>query len=320
LQPLSDNSIVLSIVVPVFKEEDGLPAFLQRLLPVVEPLSPCYEVIFCLDPSPDRTEEIILEYRQKNPRIKYLKFSRRVGQPMATLAGLHYSRGDAVLIIDADLQDPPELLTEMFAKWREGYDVIMARRRTRAGETWMKIVVSWLAYKVINQIAEVPIPRDTGDFRLMSRRAVNAVNNLKESHGFLRGMVALVGFRQAFVEFDRPPRFAGKGNYNQFLGSIRIGMNGLLCFSSYLLTLSTRLGFVITLISFLLALVLVVKLIACGPSHLSTLLLAALIFFMGGVQLLSIGVLGEYITRIYDEVRDRPKFIVDRAEGIDIAA
>jgi len=224
----------LSIVVPVYREEQNVPEFLRRLVPILQPITPDFEIIFAMDPSPDRTEQVILEQRQKDPRIKLLKFSRRFGQPMSILAGLQYSRGDAVIVIDVDLQDPPELIPQMVAKFREGHDVVMAQRRSRQGETLPKRIVSYLGYALIKRIADVSIPPNTGDFRLMSRRVVQEVCRLKECHGFLRGMVALVGFRQTSLLFDRPPRFAGKTNYNRFLGSLRIGINGVVGFSNFL--------------------------------------------------------------------------------------
>ena len=310
MQPL------LSIIVPVYKEEATVPEFVRRVVPIIEGVTPNFEIIFALDPSPDRTEEVIAECRQKDLRIKYLKFSRRFGQPMATLAGLQYSVGEAVIVMDVDLQDPPELIPEMVAKWREGYDVVMAQRKNRQGETIVKRIVAHLGYKLINRIAEVPIPPNTGDFRLMSRRIVDEIKRLKEMHGFLRGLVALVGFKQTVITFERPARYAGRGNYNRFFGSVRIGMNGLVSFSHSLLSLTSTLGFLIAGASFLLmAIYLFYKLMGWqilwgNPT------MVILISFLGGVQLISVGILGEYIGRIYDEVKQRPKFIVDRAEGI----
>jgi dolichol-phosphate mannosyltransferase len=307
--------MLLSIVVPVYKEEKNIPEFLRRLQPILAPITADYEVIFSLDPSPDRTEEVILEHRAGDGRIKLLKFSRRFGQPMATLAGLEYSRGDAVIVMDVDMQDPPELIADMVARWREGYDIALPQRRHRTGEPWLKKLVSAVGYKVINKIADVRIPPNTGDFRLMSRRVVSEVLRLKESHGFLRGMVAVVGFRQAIIPFDRPARHAGETNYNRFLGSLRIGFNGIFCFSTYALQLSTILGFIIAGGSFLLtAIYLFYKLMGWtilwgNPT------LVILVSFLGGIQLISVGILGEYIGRIYEEVRGRPKFIVERSEG-----
>ena len=176
---------------------------------------------------------MILELRERDPRVKMLRFSRRFGQPTATLAGLEAAGGDAVVVIDCDLQDPPELIAELVARWREGYDVVYAQRRTREGETLAKRIVAAVGYRVISRIAEVDIPPNTGDFRLMSRRVVDNVVALKEAHGFLRGLVALVGFRQTSVLYDRDPRAGGHGKYNRFFGSLVIGLNGIVGFSRY---------------------------------------------------------------------------------------
>jgi glycosyltransferase involved in cell wall biosynthesis len=307
----------LSIVVPVYKEEGNIPEFLHRMTGILGVIVSRYEIIFCLDPSPDRTEELILEARQKDRRIKLIKFSRRFGQPMATLAGLQYSSGDASIVMDVDLQDPPELIHEMVQKWQGGFDVVYAQRRTRDGETWIKKVVAAVGYQLINQIAEVEIPPNTGDFRLLSRRVVDEINRLKECHGFLRGMVALVGFRQTSVLFDRPPRFSGSGNYNRFLGSLRIGFNGLFCFSNRALGLSTQVGFIIAFSAFLVGLMYALLKLFGYPFPLGNPTIVILVLFLGGIQLVSIGILGEYIGRIYEEVRERPRFIVHEAFGLD---
>jgi len=305
----------LSLVVPVYKEEASIPIFLQRVQAVLAPVTADYEIIFSLDPSPDRTEDVILEHRAKDSRVKLLKFSRRFGQPMATLAGLEYSTGEAVIVMDVDMQDPPELIQQMVAKWEEGYDVVLPQRRDRTGEPWIRKFIAAVWYKVLTKIADVKIPPKTGDFRLMSRRVVNELVGLKESHGFLRGMVAVVGFKQVLIPFDRPPRLAGETNYNRFFGSLRIGFNGIFCFSTYSLTLASLFGFLIAGFSFLLmAIYMLYKLMGWeilwgNPT------MVILVSFLGGVQLISIGILGEYIGRIYEEVRARPKFIVERKEG-----
>jgi dolichol-phosphate mannosyltransferase len=310
--------MLLSIVVPVFREEKNIPEFLRRIRPILGEITQDYEIIFSMDPSPDRTEEVVLAERAQDDRIKLLKFSRRFGQPMATLAGMEYSRGDAVIVMDVDLQDPPELIHEMIKKWREGYDVVLPQRRARTGEPWIKKLVASSGYKVINKIADVKIPPNTGDFRLMTRRVILEVVKLKESHGFLRGMVAVVGFKQCLIPFDRPARFAGETNYNRFFGSLRIGFNGIFCFSTYALTLSTQLGFITAMASFLIAVTYFVMKLAGFPFPIGNPTMVILILFMGGIQLISVGILGEYIGRIYEEVRSRPKFIVDRAEGFKI--
>jgi dolichol-phosphate mannosyltransferase len=307
----------LSIIVPVYNEERNVPEFLRRVQPILQSCVRDYEIIFCLDPSTDRTQEIILEERKTDPSIKLLAFSRRFGQPMASLGGLQYSKGDAAIVMDVDLQDPPEIIPEMVAKWKAGFDVVLAQRRHRTGEPWIKNVVAAVGYHVINKIANVEIPTNTGDYRLMSRRVVEEINRLKESHGFLRGLVAIVGFRQTVVQFDRPPRFAGKTKYNPFYGSIRIGFNGIFCFSTYALSLCTQMGFVIAGLSFLMAAVYLGMKLTGTPFPLGNPTIVILILFLGGIQLISTGILGEYIGRIYEEVKQRPKFIVDQAIGFD---
>jgi len=308
---------LLSIVVPVYREEKNIPEFLRRIRPVLATVSEDYEIIFSLDPSPDRTEEVILEARAADERIKLLKFSRRFGQPMATLAGMQYSSGEAVIVMDVDMQDPPELVADMVGQWRAGYDVVLPQRRQRTGEPWLKKLVSAVGYKVINKIADVQIPPNTGDFRLMSRRVVVELVKLKESHGFLRGMVAVVGFKQVIIPFDRPPRHTGETNYNRFFGSLRIGFNGIFCFSTYALQLSTIMGFIIAGGSFLIMGVYLFYKLMGWTILWGNPTLVILISFLGGIQLISVGILGEYIGRIYEEVRARPKFIVERAAGFD---
>jgi glycosyltransferase involved in cell wall biosynthesis len=308
----------LSVVVPVYKEEGNVPEFITRMTRILGALTGSYEIIFALDPSPDRTEEVILDARTHDPRIKLLKFSRRVGQPMATIAGLQYSSGDAVIVMDVDLQDPPELVRPMVEKWKQGHDVVYAQRKNRDGETWIKKFVSAVGYKIINRVAEVNIPPNTGDFRLMSRRVVTEINRLKECHGFLRGMVALIGFKQTSIMFDRPPRFAGKGNYNRFLGSLRIGFNGIFCFSNYALTLSTQLGFLVAICAFLVGFAYALLKVAGVPFPLGNPTIVIVVLFLGGIQLVSIGILGEYIGRIYEEVKGRPRFILEGSHGFDV--
>jgi dolichol-phosphate mannosyltransferase len=307
--------MLVSVVVPVYREEGSIPEFLRRIVPVLEGISSQFEIVFAMDPSPDRTEQVILEARNRDPRIKLLKFSRRFGQPMATLAGLQYSRGEAVVVIDVDLQDPPELIQEMVQKWRAGHDVVYAQRRTREGETLIKRGVAYLGYRIINRVADVNIPPNTGDYRLMSRRVVVEVLRLKECHGFLRGMVAIVGFNQTSVQFNRASRHTGKSNYNRFLGSIRIGMNGIVCFSNYFLSLSSLIGFLVAGASFFIGVAYLIMKINGFPFPIGNPTIVILVLFLGGVQLISVGILGEYIGRIYDEVKNRPRYIVDRAEG-----
>jgi dolichol-phosphate mannosyltransferase len=311
----SGDRQLLSLVVPAYNEEDNVDRFYERTSAVLEGLDMDWELIFSVDPSKDRTEQCITLLHDKDSRIKMVRMSRRFGQPMATLAGLAATSGDAVVVIDCDMQDPPELIPELVARWREGYDVVYAQRRTRAGETLPKRIVAALGYRVINRIAEVDIPPNTGDFRLLSRRVVDNVVKLKESHGFLRGLVGFVGFPQTSVPYDRDPRAAGTSKYNRFTGSILIGLNGLIGFSRYPLQLISMVGLVISASAFVLAIVyLGIKLSGAGfPIGNPTIVI--LVSFFSGIQLLSLGVIGEYVGRIYDEVRQRPKYIVESRLG-----
>jgi dolichol-phosphate mannosyltransferase len=308
---------MLSVVIPAYREEANIDRVYQRLRAVLETIDLEWEVIFSVDPSPDSTEALILKLREQDSRIKMLRFSRRFGQPMATLAGMEAASGDAIVVIDCDLQDPPELIPELVARWQEGFDVVYAQRRSRTGETAAKRLVAWAGYKVINRIAEVEIPANTGDFRLMSRRVVDNVVALKESHGFLRGLVGLVGFPQTSVPYDRDPRAAGSSKYNQVFGSLAIGLNGLVGFSRYPLQLISLAGFVFSGLAFLVAIIyLALKLGGVGfPIGNPTVVIV--VAFFSGIQLLSLGVMGEYVGRIYDETRQRPKFIIESRHGFD---
>lgn len=302
----------LSVVVPVYKEEANIRPFLTRIEGVLNGMGRSYEIIFCLDPSPDRTEEVILEEIDRNPNLKLLVFSRRFGQPAATMAGLLMCSGASCVVIDVDLQDPPELIRDMYRKLQEGYEVVYAKRRSRRGETLMKRAVAKIGYRVLARLSDVKLPRDTGDFRIMTRRVIEELRRLHETHGFLRGLVAYVGFRQTFIEYDRHERLHGRGKYNRLTGSLKIGLNGLISFSSKPLQLMSIAGAVFAGLSFLLGTwYLFQKLIgiALTPGLPTTVLVVT---FFSGLQLLSLGLMGEYVGRIYDEVKRRPIFIIDR--------
>ncbi len=315
------DGVELSIVVPVYKEESTIPTFLERITPVLRGITESYEILFVLDPSPDRTEEVIQAAIAKDPRIRLLVMTRRWGQPACTMAGIELCHGRACVVIDVDLQDPPELIGELVAKWREGYDVVLAQRRSREGETLPKRLVSWVGYWVINRISEAPIPRNSGDFRLMDRKVIEALRELKETHGFLRGLVGYVGYRQTIVQYDRAPRAAGQSKYSQITGSLRIGFNGIVAFSSKPLTLATILGFSVALISVILGLGYVaVRIIAHKGMVAGLAPLILIITFLGGVQLICLGIMGEYIGRIYEEVRQRPKYMVARRVNFEGAS
>ena len=308
--PLSEV-LDISVVVPIYREERSIRPFLLRLEPVLEQLG-SYEIIFCYDPSTDRTKEVVLEEIIRNPRIRMLALSRRFGQPNAVIAGLHHCIGETCVVIDVDLQDPPELILELYHKLQEGNDVVLAKRRRRnEGEPAIRRLMSFIGYRVINALANVEIPLDTGEYRIMNRRVVEELCKLKEGHGFLRGLVAFVGFKQAVIEFDRTPRAAGATNYPRYFGSIRIGLNGVIGFSNVLLTSTLLAGIAIAAIALLIGLYVLVSVLMQEHYPLGFPTITLLIVFLGGMQLVAIGVLGEYIGRIYDEVRQRPQYIVD---------
>lgn len=302
----------ISVIVPVYKEEGNIRPFLHRMESVLATVSERYEILFCLDPSPDRTEQVIQAEMQRNRRLRLVVFSRRFGQPAATMAGIALCRGAACVVIDVDLQDPPELISQMHAKMREGFDVVYAKRRSRKGETLIKRLVSWLGYAVINKLSDVKIPRNTGDFRIMSRRVCDELNSFHEGHGFLRGMVAYVGFPQTYVEYDRDARHAGAGQYNRFFGSMKIGLNGLISFSSRPLQMMSIAGFLVAGFSFLLGAYYVVGKLAGVPYTTGLPTTVLVVTFFSGVQLLSLGLMGEYVGRIYDEVKRRPMYIIEK--------
>jgi dolichol-phosphate mannosyltransferase len=304
--------VELSVVVPVYKEAGNIQPFLQRTEAVMEKLGVSYEIVFALDPSPDDTEAVILREIERNPAVKLILFSRRFGQPAATIAGILNCSGEKCVVIDVDLQDQPEVIEQLYHKMTEGYEVVYAMRTSREGETLIKRAVSYVGYTVINRMSDVQIPRNTGDFRIMSRRVIEELRRLSETHGFLRGMVAFVGFKQAAVLYSRDARLSGAGNYNRFIGSLRIGINGLVGFSSRPLQLMSMAGFIVAALSFAIGLWYVVQKVIGVDLTPGLPTVVLVVSFFSGVQLLALGVVGEYIGRIYDESKGRPMYIVDR--------
>ncbi len=309
---------LISVVVPVYKEENNIRPFLARLVPVLERLG-TYEIIFALDPSPDGTERVIRDEIMRNQNIGLIVFSRRFGQPAATMAGILNCCGRWCAVIDVDLQDPPEVIEALWLKTKEGFDVVTARRASREGETMIKLIVARLGYRVINQMAEVPIPLDTGDFRIISRRVIEELRGLNESHGFLKGLVPFVGFPQAEVLYDRNARAGGTSKYNRYFGSFKLQANGIFSFSTFPLRVMMWTGFGIAMLcAFAILVVVALKIIHGNQYPMGIPTITVLVLFIGGVQLAAVGVLGEYIGRIYDEVRRRPMYIVERAINVDV--
>ena len=314
-------SCLLSVVVPVYNEEQTLPRFLATIRPVLAEVTEDYEIIFVADPCTDGTVDIIRGEHQRDPRIKLLLFSRRFGQPAATLGGMAHATGQAVIVIDCDLQDPPGLIPQMVRLWREGNKVVIPQRTSREGENFLKRIIAYTGYWVINRIATVPIPRNTGDFRLLDRRVVEEIVRLQESHGFLRGLTSVVGFKTVLLPFNREARAAGQGKYNRITGSLRIGFNGIVAFSDALLSMMVVMGLVMAAIA-LMAIPVVAYIKANNLYQFAqgVATMCIMMLFLGGIQLIGMGILGAYVGRTYEETKRRPKFIVDEALGLSAPA
>jgi glycosyltransferase involved in cell wall biosynthesis len=311
-------AIELSVVVPVYNEEANIPELHRRLAAVLERSVESYEVVFVDDGSRDRSWALIAELASRDAHVRGISFSRNFGHQMAFAAGLDHARGRAVVIMDADLQDPPELIPELLARWREGYEVVYAVRTGREGETRFKKATAALFYRIMQRITQVTIPVDTGDFRLMGPLALAAFRRLPERHRFTRGLVAWLGFRQTGVPYVRAARHAGQTNY-PLRKMLRFAVDGITSFSHVPLQLATWLGFVISLLAFAyIVVVLVLKFVGISwPGYTS---LMAAILFLGGVQLVMIGLLGEYLGRVYDEVKRRPLYVIGETVGSEAAA
>ena len=309
--------VELSVVVPVFNEEATVGELERRLREVLDRVEPSYEVILVDDGSADGTKAALERICHPGSRFRAVHFSRNFGHQAAVAAGLRFASGRAVVVMDADLQDPPELLEPMIARWREGYDVVYAQRRSRQDEGPLKRGFAWGYYRVLHSLSPVEIPSDTGDFCLMSRAVVDVLNSLPERNRYVRGLRAWIGFRQTSVLFDRPRRFAGEPKYT-FRKSLGLALNGIISFSKTPLRLATWLGLLVSAASFLLAVWFVVlKLSGTGFEIRGWASTVVIILFLGGVQLLTIGIIGEYLSRIYDEVKQRPLFVVSSRTNLD---
>lgn len=302
---------MISVVVPLYNEEAVIDELIAQLKATLEKIGLTYEIILVNDGSKDRTLQLAREYCRKNNLIKLVSFSRNFGHQIAVTAGLDKAKGNAVVLIDADLQDPPEVIQEMVVKWREGYEVVYGARSKREGETFFKRITAKLFYRLFRKLTPIDIPLDTGDFRLMDRRVVNELNRMQERNRFLRGMVSWVGFRQIKVEYVRQPRFGGDTKY-PLRKMINFAMDGLLSFSSVPLRISSAFGMICSLVSFgFIAYGLVVKIMFPNFAIAGWASTFVAVLFIGGVQMVTVGILGEYIGRIYDEVKGRQLYVVD---------
>ena len=306
-----------SIVLPIYNEESNLPELYKRLNLVSKSLDGEVEFIFVNDGSRDRSLVLLQELQQQDDRVCYLSFARNFGHQIAVTAGLNFVRGKAVIVMDGDLQDPPELIPQMLDMWQEGYQVIYAQRSKRKQEGWGKRLPAYVFYRLLKRLADVDIPTDTGDFCLMDRQVVDLLNKMPERNRYIRGLRSWVGFRQTAIRFERDPRFSGEVKYT-FAKSFAFAMNGLVSFSVVPLRLSTYMGLLAAGISIIMAgMVLYWRIIAPSSPLTGFATIAIAVFFLGAVQLVSIGILGEYIGRIYEEVKGRPLYILSEIAGFE---
>jgi len=305
---------VFSMVVPIWNEEEVIPALYQRVVSVMEETGEPWELVCVNDGSQDRSLELLLALRDEDPRVKVLDFSRNFGHQIAITAGTDFAEGDAVIIMDADLQDPPEVVLQMIEKWREGYEVVYAVRTKRVGETKFKLWTASLFYRLLQSITDVDIPLDAGDFRLMDRRVVLAMRRLREQHRFMRGLSSWVGFKQIGVEYERAERYAGETKY-PLRKMMRLALNAITSFSYLPLHMATYLGFIFAGLSLLGIILTVILRLSGNLFFLGQATTLVSVLFLGGVQLIFLGIIGEYLGRIYDEVKHRPLYIVSRAYG-----
>lgn len=309
----------VSIIAPIYNEAANLPELYRRVSAALEQSGETWELLLIDDGSTDGSTDLIRGLAERDGRVRPVIFARNFGHQLAVTAGLDYSRGQAVVIIDSDLQDPPEVILDLLARWREGYEVVYAVRAEREGESWFKLATASLFYRIIYRITDVNIPLDTGDFRLLDRKVVNVLNQMRERHRFLRGMSVWVGFRQTGVKYRRAARFAGETKY-PLKKMVKFASDAITGFSYLPLQLATYLGLIAAGISTL-AIPVVVGMRLAGERAFygqATTLIAVL--FLGGVQLISLGILGEYIGRLYDEARGRPLYIVREAPSVQPAA
>jgi dolichol-phosphate mannosyltransferase len=308
---------LISIVAPVYNEEGVLETLYERVRAVLDGEGEEWELVLVNDGSRDGSAGVIARLHERDLRVKGISFSRNFGFQIAATAGLDYANGDAVILTDADLQDPPEVYPAMLAQWRAGYDVVYGVRASREGETWFKVTTAKLFYRLIHRITSINIPLDTGDFRLMDRRVINSLRGMNERNRFLRGMVPWIGFRQIGVEYNRAARLAGEAKFTSVKKMLPFALDAITSFSYFPLQMATILGFIIAAISVIAILaVVIVRLV--GPSEpllgQATTLVAVL--FLGSVQLISLGIIGEYLGRIYDEVKGRPLYLIQESWGV----
>lgn len=301
---------LLSVVVPVFNEDRVLPEFHRRLAAVLDAIEGTSEIIYVNDGSSDRTPSLLRTLHEEDPRVALVDLSRNFGKEIALTAGLDHSHGKAVVVIDSDLQDPPELIPELMARWSEGFDVVYATRISRAGETFLRRFTARFFYRTIRYLSRVEIPSDTGDFRLLSRRAVDALGQLREQHRFMKGLFAWIGYPQTSISYHRDPRFAGasKWNYRKLWD---FAIEGFTSFTTAPLRLASYTGLLTAAVAFLYAAWIIYKTLRFGDPVAGYPSLMVAVLFLGGIQLTTIGIIGEYLGRIFNETKRRPLYLID---------
>lgn len=306
---------IISIVSPVYNEAEGLAEFVRQVIAVMEPLQLSFELVLVNDGSRDATLQIAAQIAAADSRVRVISFSRNFGHEAASTAGFRYARGQAVILIDSDLQDPPPVMAEMIEKWRPeggGYQIVYGQRSKRDEETVLKKTTSWLFYRLMRKLAKIDLPQDTGDFRLLDRRVVDAFNALPERNRFVRGLICWTGFKATGVRFLRAPRFAGKTKYN-YVKLIKLAIDSITSFTTAPLKIATWFGVMIAMLAIVWMLVVVAQHFLMPPSYRSGgfTFLAIAVLFLGGIQIFLIGLVGEYLARTYEEVQHRPIYIVD---------
>jgi len=307
---------VISVIVPIFNEEEVIPELYRRMVAVLDVIGQPWELICVNDGSRDESLSLLLSLREQDPRVKVINFSRNFGHQIAITAGMDYALGDAIAIIDADLQDPPELIEEMFDKWREGYEVVYAVRAQRRGESRFKLWTASAFYRLLRRITDVEIPVNTGDFRLIDRQVLLTMRRLREKHRFMRGLSSWVGYRQIGIEYQRAERFAGDTKY-PLSKMLRLTLDAITSFSYIPLRLSTYFGFFLAFVSLLGIIVTTVLRLSGNNAFLGQASTLVAVLFLGGIQLIFLGIIGEYLARIYDDVKARPLYVVSKVYGFD---
>ena len=311
----TDSQPLLSVVIPMYNEEAGMALLFEKLVPVLESITPSWDVICINDGSEDATMAGLRQWHEREPRIKYLSLSRNFGKEAALSAGLHYAFGQAVIPFDADLQDPPELIPQMVEHWKQGYKVVLATRSQRLGEGWFKRGTAWMFYRMMTRVTSVHIPSNTGDFRLMDQEVIKVIRLLPERTRFMKGLFAWVGFSTTQIYFDRAPRAVGQPK--QSVRKLwRLAKDGVFSFTTLPLSLTTYLGVTISVVAFSYALWLIQRTIFHGVDTPGYASLMAAVLCLGGVQLICLGIIGEYLGRIYRETKGRPLYIVEESAGI----